>query len=64
MADAYLLVAIPYITTKKESFRKKLKMAATISAAVGSIVAGLVSVHLLLRPLDQLWVSFLTRLLG
>ena len=64
VADAYLLVAIPYIATKKESFRKKLKMAATISAAVGSIVVGLVSVHLLLRPLDQLWASFLTRLLG
>jgi uncharacterized protein involved in exopolysaccharide biosynthesis len=64
VADAYLLVAIPYITTKKESFRKKLKMAATISAAVGSVVVGLVSVHLLLRPLDQLWASFLTRLLG
>jgi len=64
VADAYLLVAIPYIETKKETFRKKLKMAATISAAVGSIAAGLVSVHLLLRPLDQLWVSFLTRLLG
>jgi uncharacterized protein involved in exopolysaccharide biosynthesis len=64
VADAYLLVAIPYITTKKESFRKKLKMAATISAALGSIAAGLASVHLLLRPLDQLWASFLTRLLG
>jgi hypothetical protein len=64
VADAYLLVAIPYITTKKESFQKKLKLTATITAAVGSIVAGLVSVHLLLRPLDQLWVSFLTRLLG
>jgi len=64
VADAYLLVAIPYITTKKESFRRKLKMAATISAALGSIAVGLASVHLLLRPLDQLWASFLTRLLG
>jgi uncharacterized protein involved in exopolysaccharide biosynthesis len=64
VADAYLLVAIPYIATKKESFRKKLRMAATISAAIGSAAVGLISVHLLLRPLDQLWASFLTRLLG
>ena len=64
VADARLLVAIPYIATKKEIFRKKLKMAAAISASLGSIAAGLVSVHLLLRPLDQLWQSFLTRLLG
>ncbi len=64
VADAYLLVAIPYIATKKESFRKKLRMAATISAALGSVAVGLISVHLLLRPLDQLWASFLTRLLG
>ena len=64
VADAYLLVAIPYIATKKEVFRRKLKMAAAISAGVGSIGVALISVHLLLRPLDQLWVSFLTRLLG
>ena len=53
VADAYLLVAIPYIATKKESFRKKLRMAATISAALGSVAVGLISVHLLLRP--HLW---------
>ena len=64
VADAYLLVVIPYIATKKESFRRKLKMAVTISATLASIAAGLVLVHLLLRPLDQLWASFLTRLLG
>jgi uncharacterized protein involved in exopolysaccharide biosynthesis len=64
VADASLLVAIPYIATRKETFRKKLKTAATISAALGSVGVALISVHLLLRPLDQLWASFLTRLLG
>ena len=64
VADAYLLVAIPYIATKKETFRKKLKMAAAVGVGLCSIVIALVSVHLLLRPLDQLWASFLTRLLG
>ena len=64
VADASLLVAIPYIATKKETFRKKLKMAGAVGVGLCSTIIGLISVHLLLRPLDQLWASFLTRLLG
>jgi uncharacterized protein involved in exopolysaccharide biosynthesis len=64
VADAYLVVAIPYIATKKELFQRKLRTAFAAGTFTAIVVAGVVATHVLLRPLDQLWSSFLTRLLG
>jgi hypothetical protein len=64
VADAYLLVPIPYIATKKEVVTKRIRTALATSALVAAGLAGLVTTHMMFRPLDQLWFSFLARLLG
>jgi protein tyrosine kinase modulator len=64
VADAYLLVSIPYIATKKEVVAKRIRTALATSAFVAAGLTGLVTTHLMFRPLDQLWFSFLARLLG
>ena len=64
VADGHAIVAIPYILTKAEQSRKKKRI---ISAAIGMIVLLLLAagaVHVLWRPLDELWVIFLARLFG
>ena len=64
VADGRAIVAIPYIVTKAEQSRKKKRI---ISAAIGMIVLLLLAagaVHVLWRPLDELWVIFLARLFG
>jgi ABC-type phosphate transport system permease subunit len=35
-----------------------------IIASVPTILLGLVAVHLLVKPLDELWSAFMARLLG
>jgi len=63
LVDSRLVVAIPYIATTSEVSRKKRKIVWTAFGFVTIFLAGLAAVHLLLRPLDQLWTVFLARML-
>jgi uncharacterized protein involved in exopolysaccharide biosynthesis len=64
VADAFLVVPIPYIATKKELVQRRAAAVVSTSTFAGVVVIGIISTHFLLRPLDQLWNSFLARLLG
>jgi uncharacterized protein involved in exopolysaccharide biosynthesis len=64
VTNAYLLVPIPYIATKKEIVTRRIRSAVATSGAVALGLTGLVSAHFLVRPLDQLWKTLLARLLG
>lgn len=64
VVDAYLIVGIPYISTKEEALRKKVKAATAMGALALVALSALTAAHFLVRPLPQLWGSFVTRLLG
>src|SRR5262249_41473156 len=63
LADAHLIVAIPYISTKAELLRKKSRIALAVGVLIVAVVAALAAVHFLVRPLDELWTLLLQRLL-
>lgn len=64
VADAFLVVPIPYIATKKELIQRRVRAALSTGTFAGVLFVGVLSTHFLVRPLDQLWSSFLVRLLG
>jgi uncharacterized protein involved in exopolysaccharide biosynthesis len=64
VADAFLVVPIPYIATKKELIQRRVRAALSTGTFAGVLFVGVLSTHFLVRPLDQLWSSFLSRLLG
>ena len=64
VADAFLVVPIPYIATKKELIQRRVRAAVSTGTFAGVVFVGILSTHFLVRPLDQLWNSFLVRLLG
>ncbi len=62
VAEGHLVVAIPYISTRAELLRKKNRIVYAIGISVAVVLAGLVAVHVLVRPLDDLWTILLARL--
>jgi hypothetical protein len=64
VADAHLIVSIPYISTKRELGRKKGRMAWTLVLLLVAILAALVAVHFFWRPLEEIWTILLDRLLA
>jgi hypothetical protein len=64
VADAHLIVAIPYILTKGELLRKKSRIALAVGISVIAVLAALAAVHFMVRPLDELWTLLLQRLLA
>ncbi len=64
VCDPYLVVALPYLSTRKEALARRVKAIFASGTVATAAVAGLVGVHLFLRPLDQLWLAFMARLLG
>ena len=64
VADAHLIVAIPYISTKAELLRKKSRIALAVGISIVAMLAALAAVHFLVRPLDELWTLLLQRLLA
>lgn len=64
VCDPYMVAAIPYLSTKREVLERRVKAIFASGAAVAVMVAGVIGVHMFLRPLDQLWFAFMTRLLG
>jgi uncharacterized protein involved in exopolysaccharide biosynthesis len=64
VADAHLIVSIPYISTKRELGRKKGRMAWTLVLFLVAIIAALAAVHFFWRPLEEIWTILLDRLLA
>jgi hypothetical protein len=64
VVDAYLVVGIPYISTREEMLRRKVKAVAAVGTVALVAASVLTAAHYLVRPLDQLWGSLMTRLLG
>jgi hypothetical protein len=55
---------IPYIATRKELARQRHQLLYGAAALAATLLAGLIVMHLFVRPLDQLWGVLLSRLLG
>jgi uncharacterized protein involved in exopolysaccharide biosynthesis len=62
VANSQLIVAIPYIVTKGELHKKKSRTVIILGSLITILIIGLAAIHFLLRPLDELWPIFLTRL--
>lgn len=62
--DPHLVVAIPYVATQKELLQKRLRAVVASSSAVAAVAGMIVAAHFFVRPLDQLWNVFWTRLVG
>jgi hypothetical protein len=62
--DAYLVAAIPYISTRKEVLQKRTRALFAAGTLVAISLGGLAATHTLVRPLDELWTLFMGRLLG
>jgi uncharacterized protein involved in exopolysaccharide biosynthesis len=62
VANGQLIVEIPYLATKAELQKKKSRMVFLLGIMVASLLVGLIAIHFLLRPLDELWQILLTRL--
>jgi uncharacterized protein involved in exopolysaccharide biosynthesis len=62
--DNHLIVSIPYIATKVEVSRSRRAMIVGAQAAAAAVVVGLIGVHLLWKPLDELWDKVVLRMLG
>jgi len=63
IADGHLVVAIPYISTRAELLRKKSRLLYAVGLAVAVLLCGLLAVHFLMRPLDELWMVLWARML-
>jgi uncharacterized protein involved in exopolysaccharide biosynthesis len=62
VANGQMIVAIPYIVTQGELFHKKRQIVIVIGIMIAALLVGLVTVHFLVRPLDELWAVFIRRL--
>jgi len=62
VANGQMVVAIPYIVTQGELFHKKRQIVIVIGIMIAALLVGLVTVHFLVRPLDELWAVFIRRL--
>jgi uncharacterized protein involved in exopolysaccharide biosynthesis len=64
VCDPYLVAAIPYLATKKEIFERRAKAIFATGTMAAAATAGVIGVHVFVRPLDQLWFAFMVRLFG
>jgi len=62
VADGHLVVAIPYISTRRELLRKKSRVLYVLGLIVAALLCGLVAIHFLIRPLDELWMMLSARI--
>jgi uncharacterized protein involved in exopolysaccharide biosynthesis len=62
VSNGQLIVAIPYIATKAELKSKKSRITFVIGALAAILLIALIAIHLLWRPLDELWPILLVRL--
>jgi uncharacterized protein involved in exopolysaccharide biosynthesis len=64
VADSHLIVTIPYISTRAELGRKKSRIVLLIGILLMLMLGGLLAIHFLWRPLDEVWTIILDRLLA
>jgi uncharacterized protein involved in exopolysaccharide biosynthesis len=64
VANGQHVVAIPFIVTKSDLSRKKGRLVLLTGVLLATLLAGLIVVHVFVRPLDDLWVIFMNRLMG
>ncbi len=57
-----ILGAVPYMETKQDRLSRVRKRLAVIVACLAALVAGLLAVHFLVRPLDVVWVQIIQKL--
>jgi uncharacterized protein involved in exopolysaccharide biosynthesis len=62
VSNGQLIVGIPYIVTQAELHKKKNRLVVIIGFLVTTLVIALLVIHFMVRPLDELWPVFLTRL--
>jgi uncharacterized protein involved in exopolysaccharide biosynthesis len=62
VANGQLIVEIPYLATKVELQNRKSRIVFLLGILAASLLVGLIAIHFLLRPLDELWPILLTRL--
>ena len=62
VTNGQLIVVIPYLATKSELQKKRSRLVYLLGIFVASLLAGLIAIHFLWRPLDELWLILLTRL--
>jgi capsule polysaccharide export protein KpsE/RkpR len=62
LVDSQLVVAIPYISTKRETLRHKNKTILVVGISMAVVLAGLVTLFFILPPLDVLLDSLIARL--
>jgi uncharacterized protein involved in exopolysaccharide biosynthesis len=62
VANGQLIVAIPFIATKGELSKKKNRVVVILGILVATSLTGLAAIHFFIRPLDEIWTAFLTRL--
>jgi uncharacterized protein involved in exopolysaccharide biosynthesis len=64
VANGQHVVAIPFIVTKSDLSRKKGRLVLLTGVLLATLLVGLIVVHVFVRPLDDLWVIFMNRLMG
>src|SRR5262245_10987905 len=64
IADSHLIVTIPYISTRAELGRRRSKIVLAVGLLIIALLASLLAIHYLWRPLDEVWTTILDRLLA
>jgi uncharacterized protein involved in exopolysaccharide biosynthesis len=62
VANGQLVVAVPYIVTQAELHKKKSRIVSVVGFILAVLLAALLVIHFVVRPLDELWPIFLVRL--
>jgi hypothetical protein len=56
------LATVPYIATRQELMRHRMRVGAAVIGSLGVIAAGLLIVHTAIMPLDVLLAAFINRM--
>jgi uncharacterized protein involved in exopolysaccharide biosynthesis len=56
------LATVPYIATRQELMRHRMRVGAAVVGSLGVIAAGLLIVHTAIMPLDVLFAAFINRM--
>jgi uncharacterized protein involved in exopolysaccharide biosynthesis len=56
------LATVPYIATRQELMRRRMRVGAAVVGSLGVIAAGLLIVHTAIMPLDVLLAAFINRM--
>jgi uncharacterized protein involved in exopolysaccharide biosynthesis len=62
VVPASLIVAIPYIPTRREVARRRRIAVFSMMSLLLGLLAALTFVHIYFKPLDELWAKFLARI--